>query len=91
MEIKIGKKDKHVTIEISSEDLALGHILRKELIENKNVVFAGVAKRHPLVDKIEIQVETKKVDPIREIAISGDNAVKTSSELLNKFNKSLNK
>ena len=55
MEIKIEKKDKHAKIEIISEDLALGHILRKELIENKignsllNINVAGV---YPAVEKL---------------------------------------
>ena len=53
MEIKVDKQDNQATVEITDEDLAIGYILRKELLENKEVVFAGTVKPHPLVNNFK--------------------------------------
>ena len=89
MEIKVDKQDNQATVEITDEDLAIGYILRKELLENKEVVFAGTVKPHPLVNNFKVQVETKKKDTIEQIITSGDTAIQTINEILEKFSKSL--
>ena len=90
MEIEVEKQDNQATLVITDEDLAIGYILRKELLKN-NVVFAGAIKPHPLVNNFKVQVETKKSDPMAEIIASGNNAIEVSDEILEKFTKSLKK
>jgi len=91
MEIKVDKKDNRATLVITDEDIAIGYILRKELLENNEVVFAGAVKPHPLVNNFKVQVETKKKDTMTQIITSSNNAVQTSNEIFEKFSKSLNK
>ena len=91
MEIEVEKQDNQATLVITDEDLAIGYILRKELLKNNEVVFAGAVKPHPLVNNFKVQVETKKSDPMAQIIASSNNAIKVSDEILEKFTKSLKK
>ena len=91
MEIKVDKKDNRATLEITDEDLAIGYILRKELLENNEVVFAGAVKPHPLVNNFKVQIETKKKDTMAQVITSSDKAVQTINEIFEKFSKSLSK
>ena len=91
MEIKVDKQDNQATVEITVEDLAIGYILRKELLKNNEVVFAGAVKPHPLVNNFKVQVETKKSDPMSQILVSSNSAIEISNEILEKFTKSLKK
>ena len=91
MEIKVDKKDNRATLVITDEDLAIGYILRKELLENNEVVFAGAVKPHPLVNNFKVQVETKKKDAMEQVVTSSDKAVQTINEIFEKFSKSLSK
>ena len=76
-------------MEIENEDLSIGQILRKEVIENKDVVFAGVVKPHPLIKKFELTVQSNKEQPIDELIRGGNNAIKVSEELQKKYKKLL--
>tara|TARA_B110000014_G_C20084138_1_gene566850 strand:+ start:51 stop:326 length:276 start_codon:yes stop_codon:yes gene_type:complete len=91
MEIKVDKKDNRATLVITDEDLAIGYILRKELLENNEVVFAGAVKPHPLVNNFKVQIETKKKDAMAQVITSSDKAVQTINEIFEKFSKSLSK
>lgn len=91
MEIKVDKQDNRAALEITDEDLAIGYILRKELLENNEVVFAGAFKPHPLVNNFRVQVQTKKKDAMAQLIVSGDSAVQTINEIFEKFTKSLKK
>lgn len=91
MEIKVDKKDNRATLVITDEDIAIGYILRKELLENNEVVFAGAVKPHPLVNNFKVQIETKKKDTMAQVITSSDKAVQTINEIFEKFSKSLSK
>jgi len=91
MEIEVEKQDNQATLVITDEDLAIGYILRKELLKNNEVVFAGAVKPHPLVNNFKVQVETKKSGAMKQILASNDIAIKISDEILEKFTKSLKK
>ena len=91
MEIKVDKKDNRATLVITDEDLSIGYILRKELLENNEVVFAGAVKPHPLVNNFKVQIETKKKDTMAQVITSSDKAVQTINEIFEKFSKSLSK
>ena len=91
MEIKVDKKDNRATLVITDEDLSIGYILRKELLENNEVVFAGAVKPHPLVNNFKVQIETKKKDAMAQVITSSDKAVQTINEIFEKFSKSLSK
>ena len=91
MEIEVEKQDNQATLVITDEDLAIGYILRKELLKNNEVVVAGAIKPHPLVNNFTVKVETKKDDPMAQIIASGNNAIEVSDEILEKFTKSLKK
>lgn len=76
-------------MEVEDEDLSIGQILRKEVIKNKDVVFAGVVKPHPLIKKFELTVQSNKEQPIDELIRGGNNAIKVSEELQKKYKKLL--
>lgn len=42
------------------EDHTLGSLLQQELLENKNVIFAGYIAPHPLEKKINVKIQTRK-------------------------------
>mgnify|MGYP001196196777 FL=1 len=78
-----------MTVEIENEDLSIGQILRKELIKNKDILFAGVVKPHPLISKFEVTLQSDKEEPIDDLIRGGNNAIKISEELQKKYKKLL--
>ncbi|CAM9198626.1 unnamed protein product [Choristocarpus tenellus] len=46
------------TFEIIKEDHTLGNLLRMQLLQDKQVRFAGYVQPHPLENKIHVKVQT---------------------------------
>jgi DNA-directed RNA polymerase subunit L len=57
-------EDREVEIKLQDEDISVMHIVQHELLKEKNVEFAGVVLKHPLIEDFLIRVITKKKDPI---------------------------
>ena len=46
------------TFILNGEDHTLGNLIRAQLLEDKNVLFAGYRVPHPLENKVELKVQT---------------------------------
>ena len=52
------------------EDHTVGHALRKQLLKNPNVVFAGYKVPHPLEHKMVIRVQTSRDTPVAAMKLA---------------------
>jgi DNA-directed RNA polymerase subunit L len=85
MRIEVKEDEKNLSVEMYNEDYSLAEIIHHELLEEKNVTFAGVVPPHPLVSKQVIKVRTQRVKPAKILQTSIDRAaekIKTLRELL---------
>jgi len=57
-------KDREIELKLQDEDISVMYIVQHELLKEKNVEFAGVVLKHPLVKDYLIRVVTKKKIPI---------------------------
>jgi len=88
MQLTTTKKDnKTVEIKMKDEDISIADILHHELLEDKDIVFAGVAPPHPLLGENILIVQSKSSNPMKIIKKS----LKKSSEQINEFIKELEK
>ena len=53
-------KDREIELKLQDEDISVMYIVQHELLKEKNVEFAGVVLKHPLVKDYLIRVVTKK-------------------------------
>jgi DNA-directed RNA polymerase subunit L len=89
MEIRVTAKSKQdVEVEIEDADYSIADIIRYELLEDKNVSFAGIITPHPLLKRIKLTVIAKD-DALKRIKMSADKAVKFADELLETSKKAL--
>jgi DNA-directed RNA polymerase subunit L len=75
-------EDREVEIKLQDEDISVMYIIQHELLKEKNVEFAGVVLKHPLVEDFLIRVITKKKDPIAAFQY----ACGTASEIIQNLN-----
>ena len=71
-----------MTVEITGEDYSLAEVIHHELLEEKNVTFAGVIPPHPLVKKLVLKVRAQRVRPEKAFTNSVQRATETTQELL---------
>lgn len=73
------------TIKFTDQDHTLGNLLRSELIEDPDVIFAAYKKLHPMFREIELRVQTLEttVDEALDGAIS--RLTGQIDEFVNKF------
>lgn len=89
MEIRLTAKSKQdVEVEMEDADYSIADIIRHELLEDKNVSFAGIITPHPLLKKIKLTVIAKD-DAVKRIKMSADRATKFAGELLETSKKAL--
>lgn len=82
MQVKtVNEEQKGLTVEITGEDYSLAEIVHHELLEEKNVTFAGVLPPHPLIKKLVLKVRAQRIRPERVFGSSVQRAVETSHEL----------
>lgn len=74
--------DREVEIKLQDEDISVMYIVQHELLKEKNVEFAGVVLKHPLIEDFLIRVITKKKDPIAAFQYACD----TASEIIQDIN-----
>ena len=64
MQIQISHDDERLlTVEVSGEDYSLAEIVHHELLDEKNVTFAGVLPPHPLIKKLVLKVRAQRIKP----------------------------
>jgi len=56
----VDMKDREIELKLQDEDISVMYIVQHELLKEKNVEFAGVVLKHPLVKDYLIRVVTKK-------------------------------
>ena len=84
------KEDREFTVEVTGEDYSLGEIVHHELLDEKNVTFAGVLPPHPLIKKLVMKVRAQRIKPERALIGSLERAEATSHDLLEAVTKALN-
>ena len=56
----VDMKDREIELKLQDEDISVMYIVQHELLKEKNVEFAGVVLKHPLIKDYLIRVVTKK-------------------------------
>ena len=74
--------EKGFTVEITGEDYSLTEIIHYELLEEKNVTFAGVLPPHPLIKKLVLKVRAQRIKPEKAFSNGVERAIETTQELL---------
>ena len=75
----IDMKDSEIELKLQDEDISVMYIIQHELLKGKNVEFAGVVLKHPLVKDYLVRVVTKRVSPMEAF----QEACTSASENLN--------
>ena len=83
--IREGERD--FTVEVTGEDYSLGEIIHHELLDEKNVTFAGVLPPHPLIRKLVLKVRAQRIKPEKAFLAGLEQAQSNSHALLEAVNK----
>jgi DNA-directed RNA polymerase subunit L len=81
----IDMKDDEIELKLQDEDISVMYIIQHELLKEKNVEFAGVVLKHPLVKDYLVRVVTKRKIPIEAF----QDACTSASENLKLINSSV--
>jgi len=86
VKIKIlAKNEKEIEFEIEGEGHTLCNLLRKVLLEDNDVAFAGYRIEHPLIGKPKVYVRTNgKKDPL-DAVIEAAKKIKNMAEEFHKI------
>jgi DNA-directed RNA polymerase subunit L len=74
--------DKAFTLEVVGEDYALAEIIHHELLNEKNITFAGVLQSHPLIKRLVVKVKAQRIKPEKALLTSIENSKIATNELL---------
>lgn len=77
---------KEVSLSIKESDIGMLYIVQHELLKEKDIDFAGLIMKHPLTNECWMRVNSTKGNPIKEIAVATDAAIKSVDELKKLFN-----
>lgn len=92
MEIKvISSNENTLVIDVEDEDISVPEIVRRELLKDDHVTFAGVTEQHPLLKKLTMRVQTKGVEPLNALISGCSKAIEKASDLLSEVRKTLTK
>jgi DNA-directed RNA polymerase subunit L len=75
----IEMKDSVIELKLQDEDISVMYIIQHELLKVKDVEFAGVVLKHPLVKDYLVRVVTKREMPMEAF----QNACTSASNNLN--------
>jgi DNA-directed RNA polymerase subunit L len=84
-------KDDQAELKIQEEDISVMYIIQHELLNNKNVEFAGVVLKHPLLRDYILRIAARKKSPIETIYEATANASEIVKELSSTFKAALKK
>ena len=86
VEVKVDMKDKHhAEITFVDEDLSMVQAIRKVLLDNEDVQFAGVLLEHPEVGHPKLVIKTKKGNPAALVAKAAGKVAKEAETLAKKL------
>ncbi len=83
------EEERSFTVEITGEDYSLAEIVHHELLDEKNVTFAGVVPPHPLIKKLVLKLRAQRVKPEKAFVSSVERAADTTHELLESITKAV--
>ncbi len=88
MQVQVSHEDeKAFTVEVAGEDYSLAEIIHHELLNEKNVTFAGVVPPHPLIKRIVLKVRAQRIKPEKAFISSLESAGNTVHALLETVSK----
>jgi DNA-directed RNA polymerase subunit L len=88
MQVQVSREgEREFTVEVTGEDYSLAEIIHHELLDEKNVTFAGVLPPHPLLKKLVLKVRAQRIKPERAFLTSLERARSNTHELLEAVNK----
>ena len=91
MQVQVSREDeREFTVEVTGEDYSLAEIVHHELLDEKNVTFAGVLPPHPLIKKLVMKVRAQRIKPEKALLGALERAETKSHELLEAVTKALN-
>ena len=75
MQVQVSRKeDREFTVEVTGEDYSLAEIVHHELLDEKNVTFAGVLPPHPLDQEAVVKVRAQRIKPEKALLTSLERA-----------------
>jgi DNA-directed RNA polymerase subunit L len=90
MQVRVSHDDERMfTVEVTGEDYSLAEIVHHELLNEKNVTFAGVVPPHPLLKKLTLKVRAQRIKPEKAVITSVERAESNIHELLEETRKVL--
>jgi DNA-directed RNA polymerase subunit L len=84
-------KDNKIELKLQEEDISVMYIVQHELLKQRDVEFAGVMLKHPLIKDYILRVLTKKTDPIEAVRDASLSASEYVEELASTLKSNLNK
>ncbi|MEM1657549.1 MAG: DNA-directed RNA polymerase subunit L [Candidatus Jordarchaeales archaeon] len=91
MKVRVIKRtENHLELEVEGEDHTLCGLLKKSLLEDKNVVFAGYKIEHPLLSNPKIYITTNQtISPEEALKNAVERLKNTFTEFSESFSKAL--
>jgi DNA-directed RNA polymerase subunit L len=90
MQVQVSRGDeREFTVEVTGEDYSLAEIVHHELLDEKNVTFAGVLPPHPLLKKLVLRVRAQRIKPEKALLASLERAAGNARELQEAVSKAL--
>ena len=77
--------ENQLELKLQEEDISIMYIVQHELLKERNVEFAGVMLKHPLVRDYTLRIVTKKGNPIesiRDVSVTTSNYIKEIASTL---------
>jgi DNA-directed RNA polymerase subunit L len=84
-------KDNKIELKLQEEDISVMYIVQHELLKQRDVEFAGVMLKHPLIKDYILRVLTKKTDPIEAVRDASVSASEYVEELASTLKSNLKK
>ena len=80
MQVQVSREgEREFTVEVTGED---AEIIHHELLDEKNVTFAGVLPPHPLIKTLVIKIRAQRIKPERAFIAGLEKAQANAHELL---------
>jgi DNA-directed RNA polymerase subunit L len=74
-------KENELELKLQEEDISVMYIIQYELLKGRNVEFAGVMLKHPLIKDYILRVLTRKKDPIDAVRDASVSSLEYLKEL----------
>ena len=83
-------KDNELELKLQEEDISIMYIIQHELLKERNVEFAGVMLKHPLIKDYVLRV-LATIDPIEAVQDASLSASKYAEDLASTLKEKLKK